>query len=210
MNIFTILLTQPLTNGLILFYKILGENMGLAILFFSLALIFVMRPLTKPYLESMKKIKEIQPLIDKLKKKDGNEKMKFSQAQAELYKERKINPAAGCIPYIIQFAILIALFNVFTTALSGYGDVTAKVNNLLYPALKLPADHVLNTKFLYLNLSKPDKFDVPGLPFGIPGVFLLLATIAQFLSVKITTPFISAEEKIAKKTKSTADDMQVT
>ncbi len=184
--------------------------MGLAILFFSLALIFVMRPLTKPYLESMKKIKEIQPLIDKLKKKYGNDKMKFSQAQAELYKERKINPAAGCIPYIIQFAILIALFNVFTTALSGNGDVTAKVNNLLYPALKLPADHVLNTKFLYLNLSKPDKFDVPGLPFGIPGVFLLLATIAQFLSVKITTPFISAEEKIAKKTKSTADDMQVT
>lgn len=210
MNIFTLLLTQPLTNGLIIFYQVLGQNMGLAILFFSLFLIFVMRPLTKPYLESMKKMKEIQPLVDKLKKKYGKDKMKFSQAQAELYKEKKINPAAGCLPYILQFAILIALFNVFTTALGGGGDVTTKVNNLLYPALKLPADHILNTKFLYLNLSKPDTFHVAGIPFGLPGAFLLLATVAQFLSVKITAPFISAEEKIAKKTKSETDDIQVT
>lgn len=210
MNIFTIILTQPLTNGLILFYNIFGQNMGFAILFFSLFLIFIMRPLTKPYLESMKKIKELQPQIDKLKKKFGSDKMKFSQAQAELYKEKKINPAAGCLPYLLQFAILIALFNVFTTALGGGGDVTAKVNNLLYPVLKLPADHTLNTKFLYLDLSKPDTFSVQGIPFGLPGAFLLLATVAQFLSVKITAPYISAEEKLAKKTKSQTDDMQVT
>lgn len=168
-----------------------------------------MRPLTKPYLESMKKIKEIQPLVDKLKKKYGKDKLKFSQAQAELYKERKINPAAGCLPYILQFAILIALFNVFTTTLASGDSAISKVNNLLYPPLKLSAEHTLNTKFLYLDLSKPDAFKVPGIPFGLPGVFLLLATVAQFLSVKITAPFVSAEEKIAKKTKSPTDDLQV-
>lgn len=210
MNIFTILLTQPLANGLILFYKVLGQNLGLAILFFSVFLIFIMRPLTKPYLESMKKIKELQPQIDKLKRKFGSDKMKFSQAQAELYKEKKINPAAGCLPYLLQFAILIALFNVFTTALAGDGNATAKTNNLLYSSLKLSSDHVLNTKFLYLDISKPDTFRIPGIPFGLPGAFLLLATIAQFLSVKITTPYLSAEERVAKKTKSAADDMQVT
>lgn len=210
MNIFTVLLVQPLTNGLILFYKVLGQNLGVAILAFSLFLIFIMRPLTKPYLESMKKIKDLQPEIDKLKKKFGGDKMKFSQAQAELYKERKINPAAGCLPYLLQFAVLIALFNVFTTALAPDGNATAKVNNLLYPPLKFTSDQVLNTKFFYLDMSRPDSFKVPGIPFALPGLFLLLATVAQFLSVKITTPYISAEKKVADKTKSDVDNMQVT
>lgn len=210
MNIFTLLLVQPLTNGLILFYKVLGGNLGVAILAFSLVLIFVMRPLTKPYLESMKKIKELQPQLDKLKRKFGSDKMKLSQAQAELYKERKINPAAGCLPYLLQFVILIALFSVFTAALAGDGNATGKVNSLLYPALKFGQNEALNTKFLYLDISKPDTFSVPGIPFGLPGLFLILATVAQFLSVKITAPYISAEERAAKKTKSEVDDMQVT
>lgn len=209
MNIFTILLVQPLTNGLIFFYKILGSNLGLAILVFSVFLIFALRPLTKPYMESMKRIKEFEPQLAKLRKKYGNDKMGFSKAQAELYKENKINPTAGCLPYILQFLVLIALFNVFTTALSGGVEATTKVNNMLYPAMKFADGEVLNTKFLYLDISKPDTFAVNGLPFALPGLFLLLSTVAQFLSVKITAPYIAEEKKIAKKTKTEADDMQV-
>lgn len=209
MNIFTLLLVQPLTNGLIFFYKILGNNLGLAILVFSVTLIYVLRPLTKPYMESMKKIKAFEPQLAKLRKKFGNDKMGFSKAQAELYKENKINPTAGCLPYILQFAVLIALFNVFTTALAADGGATTKVNALLYPALKFTQNETLNTKFLYLDISKPDTFNLPGIPFALPGLFLLLSTVAQFLSVKITAPYISEEKKIAKKTKSDTDDMQV-
>jgi YidC/Oxa1 family membrane protein insertase len=94
-NIFTIALVQPLTNGLILFYKILGQNLGVAILVFSLVLIFLLRPLTKPYMKSMKRIKEMEPQLAKLKLKFGTDKLKLSQAQAELYKQNKINPTAG-------------------------------------------------------------------------------------------------------------------
>ncbi len=209
MNIFTLLLVQPLTNGLILFYKVLGGNLGLAILFFSVALIFLLRPLTKPYLESMKKIKAFEPQLAKLRKKFGNDKMGFSKAQANLYKENKINPTAGCLPYLLQFFVLIALFNVFTTALAGGGEATAKINNLLYPSMKFATNEQLNTRFLYLDISKPDSFKVSGVPFPLPGLFLILATVAQFLSVKITTPYIEEEKKIAKKTKSEADDIQV-
>ena len=209
MNIFQVLLVQPLANGLMLFYRILGQNLGVAILGFSLFLIFILRPLTKPYLNSMKKIKELEPEVSKLKKKYLGDKMGFSKAQADLYKERKINPAAGCLPYLLQFAVLIALFNVFTTALAGDGNAMVKVNRLLYPALRFDQNQVLNTKFLYLDVSKPDTFNLPGIPFGLPGLFLILATIAQFLSVKITTPYISVEQKVAKSTKSETDDMQV-
>jgi len=208
-NIFTLILVQPLTNGLILFYRILFQNLGVAILVFSLALIFLLRPLTKPYMQSMKRIKDLEPQLAKLRKKFGKDKMKMSQAQAELYKQNKINPAAGCLPYILQFVVLIALFQVFTAALSGADIASGKLNQLLYPALKFTSDQQINTKFLYLNVSKPDTFNIPGIPFAIPGLFLLLATLAQFLSVKIMAPYISEEEKIAKKTKGQADDMQV-
>jgi len=209
MNIFQVILTQPLANGLILFYKVLGGNLGVAITFFSLALIFLLRPLTKPSLESMKKMRELAPRIEKLKKKYGSDKLKFSQAQAELYKQEKINPMAGCLPQIVQLLILFSLFKVFTTALSVNGDTIQNLNNLLYEPLKFSADTVLETKFLYFDVTRPDVFRIPGLPFPIPGIILILAAISQFISVKVTSPFIKAEEKIAKKTKGSSDDMQV-
>jgi len=209
MSIFEVLLTQPLTNGLILFYKILGGNLGLAITFFSVFLVLLLRPLTKPSLESMKKMRALAPRLEKLKKKYKNDKLKFSQAQAELYKQEKINPLAGCLPQIFQLFILYALFGVFTTALSANGDTIQKLNHLLYPSLKLSPETTLNTKFLYLDVTKPDVFRVPGLAFPLPGIILILAALAQFISVKVSSPYIKEEEKIAKKTQSESDDMQV-
>jgi len=209
MNIYQLLLIQPLANGLMFFYKVLGGNLGLAITFFSFALIFLLRPLTKPSLDSMKKMREIAPKIAKLKKKYGSDKLKFSQAQAELYKQEKVNPAAGCLPQILQLFVLFALFRVFTTALSGNGDTVVKLNDLLYAPLKLSAETTLNTRFLYFDVTKPDVFRIPGLPFPIPGVILILAALAQFISVKVTSPYLKAEQKIAKKTEGGSDDMQV-
>ncbi|MEK7470825.1 MAG: membrane protein insertase YidC, partial [Patescibacteria group bacterium] len=175
MNIFTTLITQPLANGLILFYNLLGHNLGLAILGFSISLIFVMRPLTKPYMDSMKKVKDVQPLVNKLKKKYDKDKLGFSKAQAELYKQKGINPAAGCLPYILQIVILISLFSVFTTVLSADTGAIDKINKLMYAPLKFSDTGQLNTKFLYFDLKKPDTIKVPGLTFALPGLILILA-----------------------------------
>lgn len=209
MNIFTILLVQPLTNGLFFFYQALGQNLGIAITVFSVFLIWALRPLTKPYMDSMKKIKDLAPSVDKLKKKYGTDKLAFTKAQAELYKQKGINPSAGCLPYLLQIIILIALFNVFTTSLSSNGDTLTKINELLYPPLKLSQDTVLHTRFLYFDVTKPDVFRIPGVSFPLPGLLLILAALAQFVSVKITSPYIKEEEKLAKKTKGKEDDMQV-
>jgi len=203
-------LTPLLINGLVFFYKILGQNLGVAIIIFSLVLIFLMRPLTKPYLQSMKKMRELEPQLAKLRKKFGKDKMKMSQAQAELYKQNKINPVAGCLPYLLQFVVLIALFGVFTSVFSNSNTVQ-NINKSLYSALRFSQNETLNTRFLYMDITQPDTLNrlIPGIPNFIPGIFLILATLAQFLSVKITTPFISAEEKLAKKTPGGVDDMQV-
>jgi len=61
-----------------------------------------------------------------------------------------------------------------------------------------------------LDITKPEVFNIPGIPFPIPGPIILLSAIAQFLSSKAQTNIIAAEKKIAQKTKSESDDFQVT
>lgn len=183
--------------------------MGLAIIGFSLFLRFILNPLTKPYMESMKKIKDIAPNVQKLKDKYKDDKMKFAQAQAELYKQKGVNPGAGCLPYILQIIVLIAFFNVFTTTLSPNSNPVESFNKLLYQPLQFPDGGTINTRFLYLDITKPDTFNVSAVPFPIPGPILILAALVQFLSAKIMAPYQKMEEKIAKKTTGESDDMQV-
>ncbi len=208
-DIFSLLLTAPLTNGLIAFYRVLGGNLGLAIIAFSIFLRFLSAPLQKPYMANAKKMKEIAPLVAKLKKKYTNDKQGFLKAQADLYKEKGINPGAGCLPYLLQIVILIALFQVFTSVLSSNGAVTETINGLLYAPLKFVEGQTLNTKFLYLDITQPDKFVVAGLPFPLPGPLLLLAALVQFLSAKISMPMVEKEKQVAEKTKGQGDDFQV-
>ncbi len=205
MNIFNILFNQPLANGLMLFYNFLGHNFGVATLVFSSFLFLVTKPLTKPQLETAKKIKELQPLINKLKKKYGKDQTAFMKAQNDLYKEKNINPTAGCLPLILQVVIFITFSNVFNTAIQG----ASKFNEFLYPALKIAEGQELNMNFWYANIAKPDLVMIAGLPFALPGLFFVLIIILQFLSGKIMSPYIKEEEKVAKATKTQEDDMQV-
>ncbi len=206
MNIFTTILTQPLANGLVLFYKLLGENMGVAIIAFAVFLRLVLTPMTKPYMDSMKKMREFGPQLAKLKKKYKGDNKKYMAAQADFYKQKGINPAAGCLPLILQIVVIGVMISVFSSALS-HG--TGELNKLLYEPLKFLPGQTLNTHFLYLDLAKPDfqKY-LPFLPFAIPGPVLLLSAIFQMVSAKMAGPLVEAETKVAKSTKGTADDMQ--
>lgn len=209
MNIFQLFLVQPLANALIFLYNTLFNNMGLAIIVLSFAIRLATNPLTKKSMDSMKKIKEIEPLVAKLKKKYANDPKGLMAAQTELYKQKNINPSAGCLPQIIQIVILFALFNVFNQVLANNSSSIDSLNNLLYPALKLSAETKLNMSFLYLDISKPDVFHLPNVTFPIPGPILILAGLLQFLSAKMMQPLVKKEEKVAKTTKTEADDMAV-
>ncbi len=209
MNIFTTLLIQPLANGLIIFYNLLFHNMGLAIIGYSLLLRIVLNPLTKPYMDSMKKIKDVAPQLEKLKAKYKDDKIKLAQAQADFYKEKGVNPGAGCLPYLLQIVILIAFFNVFSKTFAPGTDIVANFNHLLYDFLKFPAGQSINMKFLYLDISKPDIINLPFIKTNLPGLVLMLSALAQFVSAKVMNPYLKTEEKIVKKTEGTSDDMQV-
>lgn len=206
---FNTLLIQPLANGLILVYNLLGRNLGLAIIGYSLLLRYLLMPLTKPYMESMKKMREFAPQLEKLKKKHGGDKVKLAQAQADFYKEKGVKPGGGCLPYILYIFVTLAFFRLFIQLFTPDGDLVANFNQLLYPTLQLASDTVINTKFLYMDLTQPDVFNVAGLPFAIPGIFLLASAILQFGASKIMAPVAKKQEKAAKATTDAADDMQV-
>lgn len=211
-NLFTIILTQPLANGLALFYRILGGNMGLAVIGFSIALRVLLLPLTKPYMESMKKMRSYQKDIDKIKRRHKGDRAKFTKAQADFFKEKGINPSAGCLPYLLQIVVLIFLFRLFTSVFTGDGTVAEHFNKFLYEPLKFASGEQVNTKFLYLDITKPDRLtDLIHIdsPIPLPGLFIILAAALQFASAKISMPYIEAEKKAAKQTKEMSDDMQV-
>lgn len=64
---------------------------------------------------SMQQMQKIQPRLKVIQEKYGNDKEKMNQETMRLYKENKVNPAAGCLPLLVQLPILILLFNVLRT-----------------------------------------------------------------------------------------------
>jgi YidC/Oxa1 family membrane protein insertase len=200
------LLYQPLVNGLIFFYRLFG-NFGWAIISLTVAIRLLLIPLSLPSLKAAQKMKELAPELAALKKKYGTDKKKFTQAQLELYQKHKINPAAGCLPQIIQLVVLIALYQAFIKVLQADSNVIEKLNQVLYPALRLPTETMINTRFWYLDLSKPDVFRPPGVNFPLPGLFLILAALTQFLSSKMMQPAISLSQAQAEKTPEQKDDL---
>jgi YidC/Oxa1 family membrane protein insertase len=104
-------LTEPLFQILLRFYEFTG-NFGWAIIILTIAIRTVLLPLTLPAMKSQKKIKALAPQLEALKAKHKGDKAALNQAQLELYKENQVNPLAGCLPYLLQFVVLIALYQV--------------------------------------------------------------------------------------------------
>ncbi len=202
-QIWTTILIQPLLNGLLAIYQLVG-NLGVSIIILTTALRFILLPLSAPSLKNAAKMKEVSPKLDKLKKKYKNDKQGLAKAQMDLYKQEGINPASGCLPQILQLIILAALYNVFRQVLGSVEGFSENVTQLLYPFINLQQDQVINLKFAYLDLTQPDTFKLGNIP--IPGFFLMAAAGIQFLSSKLLMPAVKTEEKISKKTESKSDD----
>ena len=208
-QLWNLLLYHPLVNALV-WLTVFTGNLGLGIIALTVLLRLAMTPLIIPGLRLNKKIQELAPEIAQLKAKHKDDKQTMAIAQAELYKSHGANPAAGCLPQIIQLIVLIALFNALNSLLNTNGtDVATKLNPLLYATNQLPADLALSTRFLYLDLIKPDVIRLPGLPIPLPGLFLILSAVVQLVSAMMMLPHVAASQKIAAKTPASEDDAMV-
>lgn len=97
------------------FFYGLTNSFGMAIVLLTIAVRIALYPLNQKQMVSMQQMQKIQPRLKVLQEKYANDKEKLNQETMRLYKENKINPAAGCLPLLVQLPILILLFNVLRT-----------------------------------------------------------------------------------------------
>jgi YidC/Oxa1 family membrane protein insertase len=88
----------------------LVRNWGLAIILLTLLIKLAFYKLTQAQFRSMGKLRKLQPRIQQLKERYGDDRQKFGQAMMEIYKKEKVNPLGGCLPILVQIPIFIALY----------------------------------------------------------------------------------------------------
>jgi YidC/Oxa1 family membrane protein insertase len=104
-------LTKPIFAVLHWLNAVIG-NMGLAIIALTVVLKIIVLPLAYKSYVSMARMKELQPEMEAIKERVGDDRQRLQKEMMELYRTRKVNPAAGCLPILIQIPIFFALYKV--------------------------------------------------------------------------------------------------
>ncbi|WOS63189.1 membrane protein insertase YidC [Sinorhizobium fredii] len=104
-------ITKPMFKMMDFFFRLFG-NFGIAILITTIVVKLIFFPLANKQYASMANMKKVQPKMEELKKKFGDDRMGLQQAMMQLYKDEKINPLAGCWPILIQIPVFFALYKV--------------------------------------------------------------------------------------------------
>ena len=110
LTVWNTLLVHPIMNLTLFAYSIV-HDFGLAVIFVTITIRLALYPLYVTQIRSQRAMQEVAPAMEELKKKYGKDRQRFSQEQMKLYKERGVNPAAGCLPLVLQMPLLIALYN---------------------------------------------------------------------------------------------------
>ena len=161
------IIAKPLLYVLKFSHKFI-HNYGVAIILLTILIKIIFWPLSHKSAQSMKTMQKIQPKLQKLKEKYGDDKTKFNQEMLQLYKTYKVNPASGCLPMIIQIPVFFALYKVL-----------------------LQCIELRHAPFaLWINdLSAPDRLMIPGIaiPYlgGLP-ILTILMGVSMYFQQKMT------------------------
>ncbi|MCQ1058782.1 membrane protein insertase YidC [Photobacterium sp. DNB23_23_1] len=102
-------IASPL-HSLLSFIQGIVVNWGLAIIILTFIVRGAMYPLTKAQYTSMAKMRMLQPKLQAMRERLGDDRQRMSQEMMELYKKEKVNPLGGCLPILLQMPIFIALY----------------------------------------------------------------------------------------------------
>lgn len=165
------LLYKPIFNTLIFFVsKLPGNNLGWAIIFLTILIKIILLGPNQKALKSQKQLQRVQPQLDALKQKYKNDQQRLAQETMAIWKKHKVSPMGSCLPMLIQFPILIALFYVVKDGL------TVVDPNVLYAPLK---DFDLQTiNPIFLGLIDLTKVNIIALPIIVGGL--------QFFQIRLS------------------------
>lgn len=194
---FNTVLVHPIINALLALYHVfyfvhLPYALGFAIIGLTVVIRFIMYPLTTSQLKASMKMQKVTPLIKKLKERYKGNSARIQQETLKLYKEQGINPAAGCLPILIQMPLIWALYSVLLKIMGfDSGIVVAEINKIVYfNFLKLQS--AWDPTFFGLSLgAKPsDIFSFDRLLTGGSLILLVpvLTGVFQFILSKMMMP----------------------
>ncbi len=184
------LIIAPFTNVLLFIYNVTGQNFGVAIILFTILIRLVTHPLTVQQMKGTQGMQDFQkdPRWIEAQEKYKGDKEKLAQEQMRLYKELGINPTASCLPLVIQFPVIIGLYQAIIQSMSKTPLDLLTLTRHIYPGFLDVAQLIpLNNQFLWMDLGQPERLNLPFLPFGIP-VLAILVVVTTFLQSKLITP----------------------
>lgn len=169
-KVFRTFVTKPLFNGLLFIASFMpGHNLGLAIIVLTILVKLLLLVPNQHALEGQKKIQDLQPRMDEIKKKYPGDAKRVQEETMKLWKEMKINPLQSCLPTLLQFPILIGLFFVVK---NGVSIETSK--HMIYSVYANLPPRYLGDMLFGFNLLKPSVY-----------VFPALLVILQFIQMKM-------------------------
>ncbi len=165
-QLFTTVLLQPILNLLIWLYNVIpGQDIGIAIILLTIVVKLVLYPFTIAQIKQQRAMQELQPKIDEVRSRLKDNKEEQAKELMALYAREKVNPAASCLPLLVQLPVFIALYRALRIGL------TSESLSLLYRFVANP-QHV-DPRFLGLmDLTKPSY------------VLAIAAAIVQFIQTR--------------------------
>jgi len=200
MNIFDILIVQPIFNLLIGLYSLIpGGDFGISLILFTILVRFALYPLVKRQLHQTQAMKKLQPQLAKIKKETKGNKQLESMRMLELYKEHGVNPFRSIGILLIQLPIFIALYiviQVFTSHRDEIAKWTYDFMEGLAPIKQLIEDpNSFNHMFLgFIDLTK-SAFADGGVNIALILIALIAAATQYFMS-KQTMPHNESKKRL--------------
>lgn len=194
------LVLNPMINLLLWIYSVVGNNFGLAIILFTILMRLITHPLTVQQIRGSQAMQSLQSNEEwiSIQKKYKDDRERLAQEQMALYKRLGINPFGACLPTLIQFPLIIGLYQAVTRVMAITPQHLADLYTHLYPFTNATALIPLNSKFLWMNLGQPERIYLFGL--GIP-LLTILVVITTFLQSKLmATPSANPNDQTAQMT----------
>ena len=184
MNLFNVVLVDPMTNVLIVLANIFAGNFGIAIIIFTIAMRGVTFPLTLRQIRASRAMSAIQPRMQEIQKKYKDPRRR-SEETMKLYKEAGVNPAGCLLPMLIQFPIWIALYQTIRVVLGSTPESFIGLSQRLYPWSYIRESLPLQNHFLWMDLGQPDT----------TFMIAVLVGASTWVQQKMTTPRNIGDER---------------
>jgi YidC/Oxa1 family membrane protein insertase len=189
------LLVHPLINLLVL-ADYFVHDFGLAVVIVTVAIRLALFPVFRAQVRSSRAMQELAPALNDIKKKHGNDRARLQQEQMKLYQERGINPIGGCLPMLVFFPVLFAMYAAFQQVggLTGAHALTIQElrDKVLWPFIPTPPelepDATIDLTAHWLpwisNLAKPDHVVILPLIGGIGPLPIISAALQLVASIQ--------------------------